>query len=510
MTPPEPTQPVSTRVAVLLPFLVYADAIASPVPVGGGELDPRDALRWLAAGSGVLAVAMAVLTPIFGLRRASLSLSCMVVALAYVMTPSTEFVVRPLFMAGAIAALVVSQSSPRLAEIHASFVRMAYALTGVMIFTKTLVMVFSPPSPTVAALASQPLVEAPPSETYPDIWWIVLDGRAREDVITGKIGVPDNLSGWLREQGFFVAPQGHSNYTQTLLSVGSALNGAPIQSLIPDVDPKLVTRTPLHNVAVENRSLLTARAMGYTTRFVPTGYSGLDGMKADETLEPWNYTIEYDHSFISKSGVGWLWGLATGDRPGLALRGRRANLRAALDVLQHDGPQAGPTFTFVHMLAPHPPFVFDAQGNEVKAITERLADGDDWVDRTTDRDTHFREAYGEQSQWVDGQIRTAVTSILARSKRPPIILIHGDHGSGVGYHQNSLEETDLHERFSILLAVYLPGGDYTALPADLTPIALGSIAFSAAAGKPIVPQAAGSWYTSWVQPYTFAEVHDAW
>ncbi|MEQ1935117.1 MAG: hypothetical protein ABL962_14755, partial [Fimbriimonadaceae bacterium] len=67
-------------------------------------------------------------------------------------------------------------------------------------------------------------------QLQPDIFWIVLDGHGRSDQIKRTLGI--NNSGFiaaLEGLGMTVTKDAVANYCQTFLSVGSALNLAPIQ-----------------------------------------------------------------------------------------------------------------------------------------------------------------------------------------------------------------------------------------------------------------------------------------
>ena len=67
-----------------------------------------------------------------------------------------------------------------------------------------------------------------------DIYYIVVDGYARSDILQEMFGF-DNASfvSYLQEKGFVVPTSGHSNYPATPLSIASTLNMDYIQSLVP-------------------------------------------------------------------------------------------------------------------------------------------------------------------------------------------------------------------------------------------------------------------------------------
>jgi hypothetical protein len=124
---------------------------------------------------------------------------------------------------------------------------------------------------------------------------------------------------------------------------------------------------------------------------------------------------------------------------GMQYRERTRVALASFEELQYI---PGPKFVFMHILAPHAPFVFDAEGN---AITPRSAGKDGYINA---------------SKFIDKEIAKHVYELIARSPTPPIIIIQGDHGPA----------TDNRSwRLSILNAYYLPGHTENLYP-HITPV----------------------------------------
>lgn len=123
---------------------------------------------------------------------------------------------------------------------------------------------------------------------------------------------------------------------------------------------------------------------------------------------------------------------------------------------------ARPTYFFAHVLLPHPPFAFDADG---RIRTRRL--WRHWADPAptiADHDAVYRE-YANQSHFAARQLDALLddferTGVLARAE----VLLHGDHGSRLHAGQDVTESLDglsasprhvrgLVDSFSTLLAV---------------------------------------------------------
>ena len=79
-------------------------------------------------------------------------------------------------------------------------------------------------------------------------------------------------------------------------------------------------------------------------------------------------------------------------------------------------------------------------------------------------------AYRDQIIFITQKVQQVVTEILAQSPEPPIIILQGDHGPGSRLNWQSLADSYLPERFSILNAYYFPDHDYAALYPEVTPV----------------------------------------
>ena len=106
--------------------------------------------------------------------------------------------------------------------------------SGVTIFLNlaslALVIINLVPS-VLSSASSRPRVFASPrhrvtaSSALPDIYYIILDGYARADVLDSVYGYDNSeFIFWLEQHGFQVARGSRSNYSQTYLSLASSLN----------------------------------------------------------------------------------------------------------------------------------------------------------------------------------------------------------------------------------------------------------------------------------------------
>ena len=129
----------------------------------------------------------------------------------------------------------------------------------------------------------------------------------------------------------------------------------------------------------------------------------------------------------------------------------------ALDSLRSVPSVAEPTFTFSHLIMPHPPYVFGPDGMAISKAKERFQGFGKWGD-----------LYLGQLKYANKAILSLVDHILRNSKSPPVIIIQGDHGwlfSGeIG------TDEGIRQSMSILNAYYLPAGGDSRLYDAITPV----------------------------------------
>ena len=126
---------------------------------------------------------------------------------------------------------------------------------------------------------------AKPSE-LPDIYYIILDGYARQDILQEIYGF-DNTAfiDALKMMGFYVASESRSNYNQTLLSLSSSLN-LDYLSFLGFTGESSDNRKPLERLIQDSRVVNFLKDQGYTIISIDSGYFLIDDIGADIFLTP--------------------------------------------------------------------------------------------------------------------------------------------------------------------------------------------------------------------------------
>jgi len=101
----------------------------------------------------------------------------------------------------------------------------------------------------------------------------------------------------------------------------------------------------------------------------------------------------------------------------------------ALDSLPRLAAEPGLKFVFVHIIAPHPPFVFGPEGEPVyDKYPFNLLDGDAFPGT---RESYAR-GYIDQLTYINQRLKEVIPALKKASASPPIIILQADHGPGKG------------------------------------------------------------------------------
>jgi hypothetical protein len=134
----------------------------------------------------------------------------------------------------------------------------------------------------------------------PNIYYIILDGFGRADVLQDlyQIDDPDWIDG-LQQLGFYVADHSTSNYGQTALSLASSLNLTYLDGMASQIDYTSTNRLPLKVMLEENRVVQFLRCAGYRIVYFPTGYVFVDlTTGVDQIMAPPGSLTAYQNELL--------------------------------------------------------------------------------------------------------------------------------------------------------------------------------------------------------------------
>jgi hypothetical protein len=323
----------------------------------------------------------------------------------------------------------------------------------------------------------RPLLATPAaSGDLPDIYYIVLDGYVRSDILEEYFQFDNSdIEQFLRSRDFVIPENSHSNYPKTALSVTSTLNMNYIQDITPDLEQSYYwwLMSPLIDHS-QTRAML--EQVGYKTVSITTDWGITDNPTTDIYYQPAPVVLnDLEGMLLATTPLGSLKPILSNFTLGRSLEAHRQLVRFNFDSLQDIPEIPGPKFVFAHIVSPHPPFVFDKNGDPLdQGYGFTFNDGDDYPLSAED----YRQGYVGQVEFVNRELKTMIDAILQKSAAPPIIILQADHGSGMLTDFGSVENTCLRERFSNFAAYYLPGADKNTIPSDITPVNLFRIIFN--------------------------------
>ncbi|MEW6568845.1 MAG: hypothetical protein AB1449_11905 [Chloroflexota bacterium] len=341
----------------------------------------------------------------------------------------------------------------------------------------------------------------PEGDAAPDIYYIILDGYTRVDVLERAFDF-DNSSflDSLVALGFFVAEDSRSNYAQTELSLASSLNMDYLEQLGVPLDPNSTDRTSLRPLLVHSAVREKLAALGYRVVAFESGYNPTEWPDADVYLARRNempllggvsgfesLLIQTSGAMILSDAAGFLPGCMTVglEQP---LEAHRQQVLFALDQLPGVASIPGPKFVFVHLVAPHAPFVFDAEGGQPSSGEQPQGAGLS-VEYTPEA---YARGYTEEITYLNRRILDIVSHILAQPGPEPVIILQADHGA---------DPVSMADRMAILNAYHLPHGEGSQLYPAISPVNSFRVVFNRFFGTAYPMLEDRSYFSEYTSPY---------
>src|SRR3972149_3859135 len=327
----------------------------------------------------------------------------------------------------------------------------------------------------------------------PDIYYIILDGYGRADVLKDEYGYDNSdFLNTLRDWGFYVADCSQGNYAQTQMSLASSLNFNYIDALSNRFTPGRDDRTGLDALIRHGAVRESLEAAGYKTVAFATGFIATELTDADYFLGP-QQTVgklnEFEYLLMETTFARLI---QDGGRLGKQNSGSelfRERTLFALDRLDELSYIKGPKFVFVHLIVPHPPYVFGPTGGPIESSAAGTT-------RSEQEGLHYRD----QVIYISNRMMEIVPKIIAGSTRPPIIVIQGDHGPTIPSSQQ--------QRMRNLNVYYLPEAN-APIYSTITPVNTFRIIFNTYFGQYLPLLEDVSYYSNYDDPFSFKPVSNS-
>jgi len=309
------------------------------------------------------------------------------------------------------------------------------------------------------------LITSPSQVNRPDIYYIILDGYESADAMKTYLEYDNTrFIADLESRGFEVSKDAFSNYPITILSLSSSLNMDYLDKSTKDIKEKKEWWL-LSDSMKNNRVQEILRSFDYKIIEITAWETSSFG---ENQLHPYLIeTNEFEKFFIASTGLTYLDPLLGEIVAFPSFDMHRKYVTSGLEMIKAKSKEEGPKFIYAHLISPHPPFVFDKDGNPVNPpYRYNTLDAMEYSGTRQE----YRDGYVQQVQFINHNILDVVDEIIINSATPPIIILQGDHGAGLYTDLNSSEKACINERFSILLAVYSPTAPKGWMAKDITPV----------------------------------------
>lgn len=281
----------------------------------------------------------------------------------------------------------------------------------------------------------------------PDIYYIILDAYSSNQVLQNYMDYDNSdFTQWLEQKGFYVAYDCYSNYSNTVYSLASSLNLVYLDKLKNQHGLK-----PVRRMINENTLAQILKSRGYKYAYIGSDYYLMQSSRHADIIYPKTLiNREFLYTMLGTTALRPLMGeqvQVISRKTVLGAFSRITSVRQDID---------GPLFVFAHIPIPHPPYIFDRNGNPPKRAGQLSMD-----------------MYLEQLTFVSKKTREVVDRILSQSKKPPVIVIQADHGIGTLYvdiKKKRFAGYELESVFGALNAYYIPGDRSGMLYRSISPV----------------------------------------
>jgi len=292
-----------------------------------------------------------------------------------------------------------------------------------------------------------------------DIYFLIFDRYGSDWSINERFGIQNDIYPDLEAAGFQVIPGARATYRATDFSLASMLNMTTLDDLTESIGRVSKDRTPAREKLGDHEVGRFLRANGYRYYHLGAWYGPTrTNPIADEVLV-WDETTEFEQILSDATvlpALGRLLGTAEDDD----FRNRhRAEALFELAQVERLADTPGRKFVFAHILLPHPPYGFDANGNVVVKADEKAAVAEG----------REGDLYAAQLAYTNRRIRELVDVLLDRPpEEQPIIVIGADEGPFICGNDDCVDGSpeSYGIRFGTLRAYYLPDLDIEIPPDD--------------------------------------------
>jgi hypothetical protein len=317
------------------------------------------------------------------------------------------------------------------------------AVVGLMIFQVGLFYSEDISIDQAQELLNVPLFEIHDLDQRPNVYLLLLDAYSGDITLKNDFDF-DNSKFYkqLEERGFFVQKDSFSNYPNTAISMPSIMNMNYLDFISQLPEKKSSDLRIVQELANQNKVMQVFESVGYEIYSFHGNYGRSDIVTENFCRYNLDLNPELAYALIN-------YYIPISDiREKLFEQQIYDTVLCVFDTTRDfENPTKKSFYMHMHVLFPHEPFLFDSEGNKVKATYSENR-----------FDSELKESYLQQLIFANKKTLEIIDSIQQRNSNDVIILM-SDHGGRFGVNWAEPSEMDYFRGLENLYALYFPGNE---------------------------------------------------
>jgi len=292
-------------------------------------------------------------------------------------------------------------------------------------------------------------------DTLPNVYYIILDGYPRNDVLKEHMNFDNNeFTNILKQRGFHVAENSYANYSFSSQSISSTMNMDYVNFLADQFGEDSREYNPLLGKDVglyaDNQVIKNFKLMGYKVVKIGSAATYIHKMPLAD-LSPCYKTIHLmDNRLFDAVGrtsmIGYFIERWSEEQQRQIVLCGFEELPKINDYFEER------IFVWSHLTLPHFPLIFGPNGEPITPGTSLLTmNHPEYTDDSWD----VKQQFVQQIQFTNKKSIEFIDKILENEKLS-IIIIQSDHGSAFGINLQDPTDDDVFQRLSNFNAIYFP------------------------------------------------------
>jgi len=328
-------------------------------------------------------------------------------------------------------------------------------------------------------------------EHYPDIYYIVLDGYANSRILKDKHEFDNGrFESSLEKRGFYIGKDSRANFMMTFLSLAATLNMDYVNHLSDDVGENSKDMSLPHQMISDNKVTKYLKNKGYKTVNFRSGWGATNEMAASDHNYPKKYALgAFSTTFLQTTIL-----LPVINR--MASKNYADNILFAFNNINKIENIVEPKFVFAHVVCPHPPYLFDENGQNISTDIK--------LNNVWDN----KDYYLNQVKFVNKKTIEFIDGILEKST-DAIIILQSDHGPSFLRKDGDNPSAEfIQERGKILNAILMDKKATNSLYPEISSVNTFRVIFNNVFKDNFELLKDSTFYSSYERPYKFINVTD--